>query len=270
MNRSMYPAVLIAIAGSALACSRETAQHEPPAPIASSSAPVVAVPAPSPSATHAPAPPSPCPGDMVLVEGMYCPQVEQTCRHYLGAGRFRTYSCARYRPTKCLSKQRKTLRFCMDRFEYTPPGESLPRNHVSFDEASASCEELGKRICVESEWNFACEGDSILPYPYGLERDPTACNTDRIDLTGKDGRALIDHRTPSGSLPRCVSPFGIYDMAGNLEELVARDDFYRGRPAMKGSWWLPSRHNCRARQKTHGPKYTGIEVGFRCCAEAGE
>ena len=207
---------------------------------------------------------------MVLVDGMFCPQVEQVCRHWQGAGRFRKYSCARYRPTRCLSDKRRHLRFCIDRHEHTDPGEALPHNHVSFEQAVEICKMQGKRICDESEWTLACEGPSILPYPYGHERNPGICNTDRTDLTTKGGGELIDHRSKPGSFPLCVSPYGVYDMAGNVEELVARDDFYRGRPAMKGSWWLPSRHNCRARQKTHGPKYTGIEVGFRCCANPSE
>jgi hypothetical protein len=34
-------------------------------------------------------------------------------------------------------------------------------------------ESLGKRLYREAEWNFACEGEAMLPYPTGLERDHT-------------------------------------------------------------------------------------------------
>ena len=214
-----------------------------------------------------PAPPVCSPG-MVLVEGNFCPKVEQTCKRYLDPpGRYEQFRCAEYGPPRCLSRNRVFMRFCIDIDEYTAADESLPQNFMSFTHAERLCAEQHKRVCLESEWNFACEGEEMRPYPYGFQRDSSACNADQRDIVGDDGK-LKDLRVPSDSFPRCTSPFGVRNMAGNLEEFVAIDASRPRRPAMKGAYWQPSRNHCRAAQTAHDRYYNGMETGFRCCAEA--
>ena len=214
--------------------------------------------------------PSACPTGMMLVEGMYCPNVRQKCLRYLDPpGRYHQFRCAEYGPSECASKKREKLSFCIDRDEYTPPGETLPANAQSWTDADRTCRSLGKRTCFESEYNFACEGEEMRPYPYGFTRDPSACNADRTDVTGPDGR-LRDLRAPAGAFPRCESPFGVRDLAGNLEEFVTIDGTTPVRPAMKGAYWQPSRNFCRAAQTAHDRFYKGTETGFRCCSDAPE
>jgi Sulfatase-modifying factor enzyme 1 len=210
---------------------------------------------------------STCASGMVLVEGHYCPDVEERCLRWLDPpkSRFANYRCAEYAPSKCLSRERRAMRFCIDRDEYVAKGESLPMNHASLSDAAKICANEGKRVCRESEWNFACEGEQMRPYPYGFRRDSSACNADLVDLVNEDGK-LKDLRSPPGAHPRCESPFGVRDMAGNLEEMVARDNGPLW-PAMKGAYWQPSRNNCRAAQTTHDSYYNGTETGFRCCSD---
>lgn len=215
-------------------------------------------------------PDSTCPEGMLLVEGLYCPKVEQRCLRYLDPpGRYHEFRCAEYAEPSCVSRERRPMRFCIDRDEYTEPGEHLPANHRSFTHAKQTCASLGKRVCQESEWNFACEGERMLAYPYGMKRDPSACNADRTDIVGPAG-SLRDLRAPSDAFPRCVSPFGVRNLAGNLEEFVALDGPGPERPAMKGAYWQPSRNFCRAKQTAHDRFYHGTETGFRCCADAPE
>jgi formylglycine-generating enzyme len=206
-----------------------------------------------------------CPDGMVLVEGEYCPEPEHVCLRYLDPpGKFRR--CGEYeRPARCTSKRKRSLRFCIDRDEYVGPNDSRPRNHVTFEQAALACEELGRRLCSESEWNFACEGESMQPYPYGWKRDASACNADHLNIANEFG-GLRDLRVPPGTYTRCTSPFGVRDLTGNVEEFVRRDD-RPDRPAMKGAHWLPGRNHCRAAQRVHGPRYGGVETGFRCCAD---
>jgi hypothetical protein len=208
-----------------------------------------------------------CPGDMVEVSGWYCPKVEQPCLRWLDPpGKYENFRCAEYGPSKCVGAKKK-MSFCIDRNEYTAPGESLPANHQSLMGANRVCKAQGKRLCRESEWNFACEGEQMSPYPYGSTRDSSACNADRQDLVDAEGK-LRDFRSPSGSFPRCQSPFGVNDMAGNLEEMVQKDGksgFLELR--MKGAYWQPSHNNCRAAQGQHDAYYSGTETGFRCCAD---
>jgi formylglycine-generating enzyme len=208
--------------------------------------------------------PAICPDGMQLVSGEYCPKVVHRCMRWLDPpGKFRR--CAEYaKPAQCLGKRRE-LSFCIERDEHRLAGEQLPVNRRSFAGAQRLCAADGKRVCRESEWNFACEGEELRPYPYGWVRDASACNADHVLIAG-GAHTVRDLRSGPGAYPRCISPFGVLDMAGNLEEFVARDDRPKW-PAMKGAHWLPGRNTCRAHQTIHGPGYSGVETGFRCCSD---
>ena len=111
-----------------------------------------------------------------------------------------------------------------------------------------------------------------VPYPYGWERNSAACNVDLSENIGKPGR-LVDHRSVVGSHEQCASPFGVQDMAGNVEEWVQADGRGMGskmgwKEVLKGSWWIPSRHACRQFQVGHNDVYSGAETGTRCCKDA--
>ncbi len=210
---------------------------------------------------------SACPAGMVLVEGDYCPDVELHCDKYADPpGRYQHFRCLQYSPSTCRSKERKHLRYCIDRHEFTRAGETLPANHQSWTDADRTCRSLGKRVCQESEYVFACEGEEMRPYPYGFSRDSEACNADRNPVVDDAGQ-LRDLRAPSGSYSRCLSPFGVADLAGNMEEFVTIDGSRPPRPAMKGAYWQPGRNFCRAAQTAHDKVYKGTETGFRCCAD---
>jgi hypothetical protein len=217
------------------------------------------------------APPRACPSDMILVEGMYCPQVKQVCKRWLDppTNPYWNFRCAEYgEPSICLSPERERKRFCIDREEYVAPGETLPLSHQSWTSASSVCASRGARLCLESEWQFACEGEEMRPYPYGFKRDATACNIDRMNL-GKPGAGLNDLRAPPSAYPACLSPFGVHNMSGNIEEWATLDHGkLPDRSTMKGAWWLPGKNNCRAATLGHGETYEGPQVGVRCCKDA--
>ncbi|MCA9625192.1 MAG: SUMF1/EgtB/PvdO family nonheme iron enzyme, partial [Myxococcales bacterium] len=256
--------------------------------------------APAPS----PPPVGPCGEDMVLVEGDYCPLVRHRClrhtkeydreqerRERLRAqGKPLPFSrvserCLEYeQPAQCLSKTRRRMRFCLDRYEW--PGEvgEKPRLLVSWTEAKALCEAKGKRLCTGDEFNFACEGEALLPYSYGFLRDAKRCNIDKPyvaperqmlrepecleDARCRDALAAIDQRAPIGSHPDCGSPFGAIDLNGNVNEWVERPgerEPYRS--GLKGGWWGPARSRCRPMVTVHDENYVGYEVGFRCCRD---
>jgi hypothetical protein len=239
-----------------------------------------------------------CPDDMVLVAGEYCPLVQQTClEHHTEYDRDRerkaeggkstvSERCLRYEePSVCLSKKREPMRFCMDRYEWPNKKGELPALLVSWGDAKKLCEEKGKRLCGEAEFNFACEGEQMLPYTYGYVRDPEACNIDkpyrkRQKSLKKYERCMkrpdckaelerLDQRLPTGSMPRCVSPFGVYDLNGNINEWVERPkQKYPNRSGLKGGWWGPVRGRCRPTVGFHKEDDYGYEEGFRCCKDA--
>ena len=213
----------------------------------------------------------PCPPEMVLVEGEYFPKVKQKCLKYLddqGPGGFLSHHrCAVFeRPAICAG-EREHRRFCIDRDEYTPEGEKLPLVDQSWTMSRELCESQGKRLCFESEWQFACEGEAMLPYPYGFERDAKRCNHDLTDLTRRG--KLRDLRVASDARPECVSPFGVRNMVGNVDEWTYRDEFIAPyRASLRGGWWLAGRNNCIAATTGHDEYYHGPQTGVRCCANA--
>lgn len=215
---------------------------------------------------------SACPSDMVLVEGNACSNVQQDCVEWLDDPKLPYARCAAYSRNSTCIGTRKRLRFCIDRDELTLPGERVPASDLSFVKASKLCKDRGRRMCAGSEWTFACEGEEMRPYPYGWERKPV-CNQDRDGLLGGSRQAtLADQRAPSDAFPECVSPFGVRNMVGNVDELVARDKFYdpRFRNLLKGGWWMPARNRCRPATADHDDYFHELQIGTRCCADASE
>lgn len=215
-----------------------------------------------------------CPSGMVLVEGEYCPEVEHRCLEWMDppSSRYANFRCKRYAHEATCKGKKVHKRFCIDATERTEEGSNLPKNRMSWTGSKKLCEADGGRLCRESEWIFACEGEEMRPYPYGWERDSSACNVDRTENIGKIGR-LVDHRDPVGSHAACASPFGVQDMAGNMEEWAQADGPGQGskmgwKEVLKGSWWIPSRHACRQFQVGHNDVYAGGETGTRCCKDA--
>lgn len=216
-----------------------------------------------------------CPPEMVEVEGEYCTEVRHNCVKWLDDSTLPYARCGEYEPKATCVGERRKMSFCIDRYEYTKPGEQVPMNHASFVVASDTCKGLGKRICTEDEWNFACEGEEMRPYPYGWKRE-AKCNQDRpkeelYDPNNKQYQVLADHRMPNGANPECVSPFGVYDMVGNLDEPVLRESqryAYPYRNGLKGGWWMPARNRCRPATTKHDDHYHDIQVGVRCCSDA--
>jgi len=92
-----------------------------------------------------------------------------------------------------------------------------PVRDVTWHDAVAYCGWLGQklsapaRLPTEVEWVRAARGDKNQKYPWGDEwRDDAAAS--------REGRVRAVKSYPSGA-----SPFGVYDMAGNVWEWVADD-----------------------------------------------
>lgn len=216
---------------------------------------------------------APCNEGMLLVEGEYCLNAEQVCIRWLDPPPYQNLRCGEYvKPAKCKGS-RVPLRFCIDREEYaeTPPPDSaevMPLVNKNWGEAKALCEARGARLCKETEWEFACEGPEMRPYPYGFKRDSSLCNFDKTNLGGPMDK-LKDLRAPLSTFPECMSPFGVHNMVGNVDEWVEREGVAPpNRSALRGGWWLPGRNRCRAATLAHGEEYSGKQVGFRCCKDA--
>ncbi len=234
--------------------------------------------APTPATTAARADEGSCPAGMVDVEGDYCPSVEQRCLRWLDPTTKRR--CAEFAPSsRCRGKTVKK-HFCIDRFEYPNRADDKPTVMVSWEQAKATCQSEGKRLCNDSEWTLACEGEERLPYPYGRERSADACNIDKPHLP-VDGAALaspatrdaetarLDQREPSGAHEACTSPYGVHDMTGNVDEWVVNESSKPHKSGLKGGYWGPVRDRCRPMTTAHGENFSYYQIGFRCCSDAG-
>ncbi len=172
------------------------------------------------------------------------------------------------------------MRFCIDRFEYPNRHGAYPWIMVSYGEAGALCGREGKRLCTEQEWTFACEGEEAMPYPYGYDRDSDACVFDRA-WREPDAAALVSRDSeravaeldrlwqgePSGSRPRCRSPFGVFDMTGNVDEWTSANVPGERPSVLKGGYWGVGRNRCRPSTRAHGRDFAYYQIGFRCCAD---
>jgi formylglycine-generating enzyme required for sulfatase activity len=194
--------------------------------------------------------------------------------------------CGRYDRDRWLAESskfpRRNMDFCIDRFEYPNRRGAYPWIMVTWTEAEALCKNEGKRLCTEAEWTFACEGEEAMPYPYGYDRDPSACVIDRPPREVEEGalsprssdraRTEIDRLwqgEPSGMSPRCRSPFGVYDMTGNVDEWTFSVRAGERPSILKGGYWGPVRARCRASTRAHGEDFLDYQQGFRCCSSRG-
>ena len=187
-----------------------------------------------------------CPSDMVVVVGTHFEYVQRWCT------RFDQHQCWSFQPGLVALEPRATpVATCVDRYEWPNQLGALPPVMMTFGEAEDSCQGAGKRLCTEFEWELACEGQGTQPYPYGWKQEPAACvnektyrpySQQRLSSLSKDVRDEETQRLyqaePSGSRPKCVSPFGAVDLIGNVEEWVTTS-----RPewphvsSLKGGFW---------------------------------
>jgi hypothetical protein len=239
--------------------------------------------------------PSACPTGMILVDGDYCTELALSCKKSWYADWNDKTICEVFEePSRCTGTK-VHRRFCVDTYEYPNKEGQRPRVMFNFPEAQHLCAAEGKRVCTETEWTMACEGPSYKPYPYGYVRDPTICNGDQKGVEpaviGHDAKgapfmafASKDEtvRKPelerlwqgveSGSQPKCVSDYGVYDMPGNADELASSET---PEPTSKydnvttgGPWRYGVRNQCRPKIYTHNEGFAYYYLSTRCCAEA--
>jgi hypothetical protein len=226
--------------------------------------------------------PAACPADMKLVEGDYCTEVEHKCKKSWFDKSNKKTVCEEFEPyAKCVGKK-VHKRYCIDTYEWPNKKGERPEVMNRFHQAEIKCAAVGKRLCTESEWTFACEGPEMKPFPYGYIRDATKCNGDhmwddpnmkKVAARDPDELARLWKGVRSGSQPNCISDFGVADMPANTDEVVSSEQpksSHRGKfdsVHTGGPWYKGVRNQCRPKIYTHNEDFYYYFLSFRCCAE---
>jgi formylglycine-generating enzyme required for sulfatase activity len=164
-------------------------------------------------------------------------------------------------------------------FEVREGYENHPTTNVSWFGARAYCGYSGWRLPAELEWEKAARGTDGRPYPWGdalarnnanfyASRDPfedMSSSGSRTSPVGfYNGLSYAGYATLDSA-----SPYGLYDMAGNVWQWTG--DVYEGmhyrfmRGGSKDSYDMDLRLWVR---NNAAPEYFSPAVGFRCAREA--
>ena len=147
-----------------------------------------------------------------------------------------------------------------------PPAgkEDHPVVNVSYDDAEAYAQWAGKKLPTHEQWMRAFRGDSPQLFPWGNQYDANHANVKE--------NPRFPSTSPRDATPNDVSKFGVYNMVGNVSEMLVGSRFRKGNNfrVAKGAEW-------RLRGDIHGVgsmifyyannSENDESVGFRCVKE---
>jgi formylglycine-generating enzyme required for sulfatase activity len=180
-----------------------------------------------------------------------------------------------------------------------------PMSPAALATFASACQAAGKRLCTSAEWLASCQGPGQTKYAFGNAWDPAICNSDTthcqeccdiLGVTdcptgedcgyvstlsssytpetcfvsapyGKDTCHVCFHVMPTGAMPGCASADGLFDVNGNVWEVVPvpTSEDSRGFEVRGGAFNCGSpslRFAC-----TFNAGWNDLYAGFRCCQD---
>jgi formylglycine-generating enzyme required for sulfatase activity len=174
-----------------------------------------------------------------------------------------------------------------------PAFDDYPVIFVNWFNARDYCAWRGARLPSEAEWERAAGFDPVQAikyrYPWGEAFDGTVANFCDTNCPQSDKNIEFDDghndTAPVATFPDGASPFGLYDMAGNVMEWVS--DWYDPRyyeestdtnplgplegefKSLRGGSWLSSENEVRTSgRSSYLPSVSRANLGFRCAMTA--
>ncbi len=154
---------------------------------------------------------------------------------------------------------------------YPEGADAFPVVNVTWEEANAYARWIGKRLPTEAEWEKAARGTDGRVFPWGNEFDHTRCNTQESG---------VHHLTAVNQFPNGTSPFGVYDMTGNVLEWTSdryksyawsqhqSPDYDEDFIVLRGGSWIHPEHQSTCATRLYAPADNRSNfIGFRCAKD---
>ncbi len=170
-------------------------------------------------------------------------------------------------------------------FSAIPEYANHPTTMVTWFGANAYCEYYGWRLPTEIEWEKAARGTELvdgrgLPFPWGTHIERNNANYySSFDLFekmfGKLGNTtpvgFYNGKTYAGyETLASASPYGLYDMAGNVWQWTGDDYPKQHYRHMRGGSFYSYEVDLRVwKFNSAGPQFYSPALGFRCARSTG-